>query len=99
MMKKIDEDKAMKMMAGEMHNCAERSDQLARTRGTRALTVIYQVTDGDHVEASILGGCCSYHTIRALTEAIAVVAGAGMPDEDHHGLDDDEADGHRQFFQ
>jgi hypothetical protein len=89
-MKKTDDDSHTIKAAARMQESARDIDRLARHNHTRAITVVYQVVDGDHVEASVIGGCCSYHTIRALTEAIAIVAGAGRDDEDHFGLDDED---------
>jgi hypothetical protein len=93
-MKKIDDDTAIAKAAERMQYQAKNTDRLAKSRGARAITIVYHVIDDDRVEAGVIGGCCQYHTIRALTEAIAIVAGAGRDEEDHLGLDDDDGGFH-----
>jgi hypothetical protein len=92
-MKHRDVDGPTMIAVEKIQDLVRASDDLARARGTRVITVVYAVDpDSGDVTASVLGGCCQYHTIRALTEAIAIVAGAGREEEDHYGLDDE--DGH-----
>jgi hypothetical protein len=90
-MKHHDVDGPTMIAVEKIQDLVRASDDLARARGTRVVTVVYAVDpDSGDVEASVIGGCCQYHTIRALTEAIAIVAGAGRDDEDHFGLDDED---------
>ena len=61
-------------------------DDIARHNGARTIVVTYVIADDGHVYATVLGGCCPTHTVKALADAIRVVASynAFMDDEEDH---------------